>query len=564
MSLRSKITAAFLGCILLAFAPLLYLMNTQVRQMNMEQSERQALIVVESKAAEISSWLNQRISELRIIQEYPACKHMDLQALKPYITGLNQVLQDQYGNPFETFAVGGTDGLGWVSSSITINVSQRDYFKEAMVTDKEYVISAPVISKSDQLPIFLICYPIRNGGQTLGFINGSVNIGKIAQVAREMKLYGGDAWVMDRAGHMYTSDEHPAFEGAQGEALLAQLDPHSGGSLPLDRDHILFYAPVPLSENLLLCTAVEKGVIHAQTDLTIRMVAIVCGMMLVLACVLAVLISRTMTRPLEKLSRSMAQLSAGDLDVVFDGAGQDEVSVLGREFNRMVGQIRDLLDRVVSIQSQKRVAELKTLQSQINPHFLYNTLDTLQWKALEKDAFEVADLVNSLSRFFRISLSDGRELIPVADEVRHAESYLEIQKIRYKDKIEYEFRVDKAAEGYLMPKLLLQPLVENAIYHGIKPEGRKGKITVTVTQSGQGVTLCVADTGGGMEPEALKRLQDNLTSAIQTDHYGLYNINERLALWFQGAASLTIESTRHLGTRVTIHLPPAEGEVVPC
>ena len=564
MSLRTKIALSFLLCIVFAFSPLLWLMNTQIKRLNMEHTEKQALTVVESKAEEISSWLNQRISELRIIETYPGCRTMDMESLKPYITELNAVLQDRYGNPAETFAVGGTDGLGWVSSDITIDVSEREYFRRAMETEEEYVISKPVVSKSDSNPIFLICYPIRSGGETVGFLNGSVNLDKITEIVNGMDVFGGQSWIMDRRGNIYSTAKNPFTSREIPPEILTEmsgtLEREQGGRVALE-GRSLFYASVPLTGDWMLCSMVDDSAVFATTNYIIRLLAAACGIMTVVSCVLAVAISRTITRPLERLRGSMDRVSAGDLEAVFDaGSGADEISALGRTFNQMVGQIKELLDRLVNTQSQKRMAELRALQAQINPHFLYNTLDTLQWKALEKDNFEVADIVNSLSRFFRISLSDGRELITVQDEVRHAESYLEIQKVRYQDKISYAFQVDRGAEGVLIPKLLLQPLVENAIYHGLKPVDRPGHITVAAAMEREDVRLTVADDGAGMEPAALAALRAALAQGTRGDHYGLYNINERLALWYHGRAELTIESKAGQGTAVTVRLPGGKEE----
>ncbi len=162
MSLRLKIIIVFTLCIILTFSPLLFILQTHVKENNMKQVESQTLQLIDSKATEIGSWLNQRISEIRIIHEYPPSKTLDFKNLKPYLTNLNIILGKQYGNPNETFAIGGLQGQGWINDEITIDVSERDYFCKAIHHDVEYVISNPVISKSDNIPIFIICYPIVN------------------------------------------------------------------------------------------------------------------------------------------------------------------------------------------------------------------------------------------------------------------------------------------------------------------------------------------------------------------------------------------------------------------
>ena len=162
MSLRLKIITAFVFCIIIIVFPLLFILETTVKTSNMEQAESQTLQLIESKSNEIGAWLNQRINEIRIIHEYAATNDLDPKTIRPYLTRLNRTLSTQYGNSNETFAIGANDGYGWVNDSITINISGRDYFEKVMSSDLEYVISKPIISKSDGTPAFIICYPIVN------------------------------------------------------------------------------------------------------------------------------------------------------------------------------------------------------------------------------------------------------------------------------------------------------------------------------------------------------------------------------------------------------------------
>jgi len=195
------------------------------------------------------------------------------------------------------------------------------------------------------------------------------------------------------------------------------------------------------------------------------------------------------------------------------------------------------------------------LQSQINPHFLYNTLDTIQWKALEHNAYDVADMINSLSAFFRLSLSGGKEFITVADEIEHVKSYLCIQRIRYRDKVNYEIYVETAVSQYLVPKMIIQPLVENSIYHGLKQKKNSGIIIIKIFSEDNFIIIEVTDDGLSMSDENLKELMNSLSQSIETDHYGLYNINERLRLTFKDKYRIEITSNVNSGTTVTLKIP---------
>ncbi|MBU5485861.1 sensor histidine kinase [Clostridium sp. MSJ-11] len=560
MSLRLKIITAFMLCIMLTFSPLLYMMQTKAKTYNMKQLEHQTLQLIDSKSNEIGSWLNQRISEIKVIHEHPSCKELDFPELKLYLTQLNHVLGDRYG----TFAVGGLDGKGWINDTLTIDVSNREYFKKAMSTNVEYVISKPVVSKSDNTPIFLICYPIINDkNDKMGFINGSVNLDKISQIAHDIDIYDGFAWIMNKDTDTYsiTKEElnNQYISSESLNTIIEDAEIKNSGTVALknlsNNDTTVFFSSVPYTEDWLLCIMIENSMIHEQTNSIINLTIVMGIILLLTATLLAIAISGSIVKPIQRLKENMVEVSNGNLHSYYKIEHNDEISILGQVFNKMVADIKNLINQVYQVQAQKRSTELKALQSQINPHFLYNTLDTVQWKALEYDAFEVADMINSLSGFFRISLSDGKEFITITDEAEHVKSYLEIQKMRYKDKISYHIDVDDSVEQYLIPKLIIQPLVENSIYHGLKLRKQNGTIYINISTEEGYLIIQVIDNGLGMDSEQLTILRKNLAQSIESDHYGLYNINERLKLAFGEKYSIIIESEFEIGTKVLLKIP---------
>lgn len=564
MSLRLKIILAFILCIMLAFSPLLYMLQTEVKSANMKQLEHQVLQLINSKANEIGSWLNQRISEIKIMIEYPASKELDFSQLKPYLTELNQALQNQDRAPNETFAIGGLDGKGRISNSITIDVSDRDYFKKVMSTDMEYIISNPIISKSDNMPIFLISYPIVNDTkQKIGFINGSVSLEKVSKIAYDIDIYEGFSWIMNKNTDIYSIDKedligtHISLDGLN--TIVDQSNKKASHTIRMKNlsgnDTIIFFSSVPYTEDWILCTMIEDSQIHAQTNNIINLIISLGIILLLVATLASILISGSIVKPIQRLKYNMLEVSNGNLDSYYEIKNKDEISVLGRVFNEMVRDIKNLIQQVYQIETQKRNAELKSLQSQINPHFLYNTLDTAQWKALEYNAFEVADMINSLSGLFRIALSDGKEFITIDDEVQHVRNYLEIQKIRYKHKINYSIEADNSIEQYLVPKLIIQPLVENSIYHGLKLMKQNGIININISSEKGYLFIQVVDNGLGMYPERLEIIRENLDKSIESEHYGLYNINERLKLTFGNKYTIIIESEFEIGTKIFIQIP---------
>ncbi len=572
MSLRSKIILSFVLIIALSLSVLSLLMETKIKTLRMEELEHNTTQLINSKANEIGSWLNQRISEIRIIHENPSTKTMNFDEIKPYLSQLNEVLRGQYGNPNETFAIGGVDGQGWVNDQITIDVSTRDYFLEAMTTKNEYVISDPIVSKSDNMPIFILCYPIINEkNEKVGFINGSVNLENFSEIVDTIDLYESFTWIMNKNQDIYSIDAASLRENyISSEGLVSIIRSnkmHASGTVELtnmsDQDSVVFFSSIPHTEDWILCTMIENSMIYAQTDSIIRYILYIGILLFIVSIFLAVVVSNSIVKPIQSLKTNMIEVSHGNLQSYYDFQNTDEVSVLGQVFNQMLNEIENLINQVVHEQKQKRKAEFRALQSQINPHFLYNTLDTLQWKALEYDAFEVADLVNSLSRFFRISLSSGNEYISIAKETEHVQNYLDIQKVRYKDKVNYSITVDPAITQKMVPKLIIQPLVENAIYHGLKPRKENGHIEIIVSSDSDFLVIEVRDDGIGMNPEKLAQLQNNLANSVESDHYGLYNINERLKFAFGDDYQIRVASKPNKGTIVLLKIP-IQSEELPC
>ncbi|KAB8145587.1 sensor histidine kinase [Chloroflexia bacterium SDU3-3] len=269
-------------------------------------------------------------------------------------------------------------------------------------------------------------------------------------------------------------------------------------------------------------------------------------------------ISRTIYAPLKRLHDATTTIARHDLEVLATSENTDEITELVGSFNAMVRRIRELLAAKVQEQENLKKAELRALQAQINPHFLYNTLDTIIWMAESNRTRQVVDLVSALSRFFRITLSKGRDWITVRDEIEHVSSYLAIQKMRYRDILDYTIDVEADILDTQMLKLTLQPLVENALYHGIKNKRSGGRITVRGRRVGQDVRLDVEDNGIGMRADLVSQLGAMLA---RTDHphsesgYGLNNVNQRIKLFYGQQYGLTIVSAHQIGTQVSILLP---------
>lgn len=275
-------------------------------------------------------------------------------------------------------------------------------------------------------------------------------------------------------------------------------------------------------------------------------------------------LSNSMSNPILKLMSVMEKVQNGDLTTRYKGRRQDEIGMLGRSFNHMIVKINELLQLTEHQERQKREAELRSLQAHIKPHFLYNTLDTISWMARKQKNNDVADLVSSLSKLFRIGLNKGNDIILLTEEMLHIESYLSIQKARYREKLNFSIEMDHVVHNVKILKLILQPIVENAIYHGIKERRGPGNISIKVIEEQEQLVMIVKDDGKGITIEKLEELREKLNTLYDnTDKrgkeldfgYGMMNVQARIKLTYGEKYGLKIDSQLGEGTTITIYLP---------
>jgi two-component system sensor histidine kinase YesM len=278
-------------------------------------------------------------------------------------------------------------------------------------------------------------------------------------------------------------------------------------------------------------------------------------------------LSRSIYTPIKKLHDVTATITKNDLQALMTSDNVDEITELGMSFNIMIGKIKELLDSKIKEQENLKKAELRALQAQINPHFLYNTLDTIIWMAESKKTDQVVKIVSALSNFFRISLSKGMDWITIGEELERIRSYLTIQKMRYRDILDYKIEVEESVSDNTILKLILQPLVENALYHGIKNKRQGGTISVRARRKGkEEVLLEVEDNGIGFTPEKLAQLRAELeddSGDIKLESgFGIGNVNKRIRLYYGKPYGLSIQSEYATGTCVTLVIP-AKMETAP-
>jgi two-component system sensor histidine kinase YesM len=275
---------------------------------------------------------------------------------------------------------------------------------------------------------------------------------------------------------------------------------------------------------------------------------------------LSTFITAIITDPIQQLSDSIKKVQRGDFSQQVYFTNEDEIGELGQGYNAMISYIKDLIDRVYKLQIEEREAELNALQAQINPHFLYNTLDTIFWKAERHHVPEIGEMVLALSRIFRLSLNRGNELASVAQEQELIEQYLKLQKIRFKEKLTYEIAFDPKLLEMRIPKLILQPFVENAIIHGIEELEGGGHLQISGGLEEERMVFTITDNGVGMDEQKLNQIlarnDNNNENPIKvTGGYAVRNVLERLELYYSSTHELTFQSRPGQGTIVTIKIP---------
>lgn len=274
----------------------------------------------------------------------------------------------------------------------------------------------------------------------------------------------------------------------------------------------------------------------------------------ILLCIGIVFVSRMITSPIHKLLNSMKAVEGGQFNAVEMETGNDEIGQLKSGYNLMVVEIQNLIQKIVNEQRTKRKAELNILQEQIKPHFLYNTLDAMGYLALAGKNEELYEAIEAMGGYYRKSLSKGSEIISIADEIEIVKDYIHLQLLRYGHIFTVHYDIDKETLKYTTVKLILQPLVENSIYHGIKPKGEHGDIHISAKLTGEFVIFTVEDNGLGMNEEALILLGDQrLTSNINS--FGLRGTIQRIKIYYEREDLYGIESSYRKGTKVTLRIP---------
>lgn len=363
----------------------------------------------------------------------------------------------------------------------------------------------------------------------------------------------GYTFLIDQKGRLiYHPQQQLIYVGIKKEDTLQYSG--RGDGVYTEGNTLRIVHSIPQSRWRLVGVNYLDELVETPRNAALRMIFIVGSVALILVLGVATFAMGLVSAPIQRLVAQMHRFEQDATGFQYQPvSGTQEIAVLSDSFGHMVCRIQELIEEVKHDQETLQKTELKALQAQINPHFLYNTLDSIQWMCEVGRTTDAVQMVGALARLFRISISRGAELIPIRRELEHAESYLIIQKFRYKDQFQYRFIVDDTLLDCLCSKITLQPIIENAILHGFGEFVDAGEIVIEVRDDGEDIIMSVTDNGIGMEEEDCKRLlqeKEDRASGI-----GIKNVNDRNQIYFGEQYGLVIESEPDEGTRVTIRLP---------
>ena len=346
-----------------------------------------------------------------------------------------------------------------------------------------------------------------------------------------------------------------------------ELRTQSASNMPLEQQNVTLEQIRDVSElaceqvnEYIYLELVQLGDLDIEIQARVRQILIrsagIAALILLVLAMIQVLIDRSISKPIETLVKNTGRLAEGDFAAHVENKSVNEITVLNESFNVMVEKLQCLMREIEDDTRTREQLELRLMQEQINPHFLYNTLEIIIWLAESGDKDSVVRIVQSLSCFFRVVLSEGRSNILIKEELDCIRSYLYIQHMRYKDIMRYEIEADDQVLNCEIQKLTLQPLVENALYHGIKNKRGRGTIHVRTQRSGNVIDVTVSDNGCGMSADRLARLRQSLVQKTANDSgFGLSNIQKRIQLAYGPSYGIKIDSSEGAGTVVTLHLP---------
>ncbi|WP_027084584.1 cache domain-containing sensor histidine kinase [Cohnella panacarvi] len=574
-SLRRKLSLIILISTLLpllSFGAFTYLISSRITEEKTKQSGIDTLEQMEGKMSFIVSDI-ENISLILIghrdIQQYLSHSVedeqtrtrvlefiMNLSSSKPYISNITI-----YPGKFQTAPL---------SNSTVYASNMGELVDLYQVKEKTWTGLYKITNFSGERQVISFIRPLRSvfTYENLGWLVISVDEPVISEYWSEPSLgEGGEVALLNESGVVLSSTEKSwlsrpfddLFPGVT-QRMMNRSHGETVFGAGREKRTVLYYRQP--STGWTFAGTIPYDLYSSQNRYILQLTAIAVLVMIVITGCLVLFVIRRVTNPLTILTRLLTKVNPNGPMPLYHASSRDEIGRLGESYNMLGMHIEQLKRQLIRDETRKKEADMRALQAQINPHFLYNTLSSIHWMALMADKKRIADMVGALSDFLQFSLNKGNDYCAVQQELAHIRNYVDIQSIRFPDKFEVDYVIDPGVHDRMMLKLLLQPLLENSMIHGVQKKAGKGKIAVCIHQEGGRLHFLVVDDGVGMTEERLAQVMDNLDRhdlAPGPDaSYGLRNVNERLRLHYGQDACLVIESKPNAGTRISFSIPGLE------
>lgn len=447
-------------------------------------------------------------------------------------------------------AIAGNHEATWFPSH------EGSFVVRSSISDNFITVGLPVIDKAS--------------GMVNGIVAADIKEDTITQKIKH-SLSNGVICIIDQEGNVLFrsntgNDLHYPIEISDSLVtnILESTGATIGKSMVVPDSRYLVVSRTLMNSNWRIAGIIDRGFLTQNSKDITHIVMLLLLIIAFSSLYVAMLISQSVYKPVKILYKMMEDVENGDFSVRYTYPSSDEFGRLGKNFNQMLARTQTLISQIYEEQKKLKNSELKALQAQIQPHFLYNSLDSVMWLLRMDKNRDAEKMLSELSTLFKISLSKGNEIITIKEELRHISSYLFITNMIYSRKFEYAIECDPVLYSYRTLKLLLQPLAENAIAHAVPLPGQKVFIQVRIYEEPDSLVLSVQDISRGIDSETLHSLKKQLTASPQPDRrdsgYGLYNVNERIHILFGSSYGLTITSEPEFGTEVCLRIPKLKGD----
>ncbi|MCC5909379.1 MAG: histidine kinase [Clostridiaceae bacterium] len=529
ISIKVKIIGAICITFSILFSLFIYSIDGKVKQrvnlLNINLTSQ----IIDARGNQISYWLEQRKIELQMMSSFIINSDMDEFKAREYIQSVYKEKSDIY---FDMGIVkfGGyklsCDGTGYY-------INREDYYKNALKENASFKVSEPREKNGEKIVVML--YKVGGVNREIEFIYAEVPLEGLMRIASRINIYGGTGEILVKNNSIHTDEKFFSTNFLEENPIIFETDIRTARGWSLN-----YYIP--------------EGNINEINQEIRKHIVVFQIILLIIVIALLVISFASIVKPINQLKALMKKVEDGDWSVRLKSNRRDEIGSLITGFNNMI-------EKLEKLSYQEKEMKLRIMQEQIKPHFLYNTLDTIKWVAMEDNTEEVLSLIDSLGTYFRIGLSNGKNFISLDEELEHIDSYLSIQKSRYEERLTYSIHYDESLLEYKVMRVLLQPIVENAVVHGVNKIESGGKVSIYIAHKDEAIVAKIMNNSE-MPLDILEEINDALKTDSKTEilkGYGLYSVNHRIKLEHGEEYGLELQS-KSGWTTATITIPKIRGE----